>query len=260
MALNWGGYVERPFMSSESKRHFVSRRQVQRTGLAESNSDHQYPPRNLSFGAQDESRTGRALYHCAVRGDTEGMLHEFANGARWNWRHPKLDETALHAAAQQGHSEAVRILLEAGAYVHTEDADGNLASHKAAYNGHLEVMRRLFSAAQHLSQFDRASVDWKNHFGYTALHAAAQMNHISVVFLLLDLEANVNIKENAGKTPLHVAAEAGNFEICRLLLSAGADPLIEDKRFKKPHELARDNAHWAVLDLLMDPYGGIKLP
>ena len=57
-----------------------------------------------------------------------------------------------------------------------------------------------------------------------------------------------------------MAAEAGNFEICRLLLSAGADPLIEDKRFKKPHELARDNAHWAVLDLLMDPYGGIKLP
>ena len=50
------------------------------------------------------------------------MLCALADGGRWTWRHPKVQETALHTAAAQGHAEAIRILLEAGAYVHQEDA------------------------------------------------------------------------------------------------------------------------------------------
>lgn len=93
------------------------------------------------------------------------MLCALADGGRWSWTHPKVSETALHAAARQGHAEAVRILLEAGAYAHAEDGDGNLALHKAASGGHLQILKQLLSADQHLRQHDRASLDWKNHFG-----------------------------------------------------------------------------------------------
>lgn len=93
------------------------------------------------------------------------MLCALADGGRWSWTHPKLAETALHAAARQGHSEAVRTLLEAGAYVHAEDGEGNLALHKAAAQGHLQILKQLLSADQHLRQHDRASLNWKNHFG-----------------------------------------------------------------------------------------------
>merc|ERR1719506_3320006 len=148
-------------------------RQGYRNAGPTSGGSHNYARSQKSCAAQDASRSGRDLYMSAQRGDTEGVLTALANGARWNWRHPKCDETALHTAAAQGHDEVVRLLLEAGAYVHTEDGDGNLALQKAAYGGHAAVLRWLLTADQHLQQRDRASLDWRNHFGHTALHAAA---------------------------------------------------------------------------------------
>ena len=96
--------------------------------------------------------------------------------------------------------------------------------------------------------------------GYTALQAAAANNHIDVVYTLMNVGAAFDTKENLCRTALHLAANNGHLEMCQILIAAGAQPLVEDKRFKKPHELARQNKHWPVVDFLMDPYGGIRLP
>lgn len=262
MALSWGHGRNVEFVNKGGglQRHnqFAQRYTPQpQHGIC---AKHNAPQSNWSIAPQDKDRSGRRLYFAASRGDTADLVTSLADGAQSNWRHPKNSQMPLHIAAEQGHTEAVRMLLEAGAYVHSEDSDGNLPLHLAAAGGHLEVVRRLTTADQHLSQGDRKSLDWKNHFGYAALHAAAENNMVPVVLHLLDLGADVERKNQSVRTPLHLAAANGNVEATRILIAAGANPLSEDRMCKKPHELARENGHWSIVDFLMDPYGGIRMP
>ncbi|CAK9049732.1 Ankyrin repeat domain-containing protein 39 [Durusdinium trenchii] len=53
----------------------------------------------------------------------------------------------LIIAAQNSHSEVVRLLLEAGADKDAADTDGSTAVHTAAKYGHLEVVRLLHEAS-----------------------------------------------------------------------------------------------------------------
>ncbi|CAI7993919.1 Ankyrin repeat domain-containing protein 17 [Geodia barretti] len=79
---------------------------------------------------------------------------------------------------QEGHSDVVDILLEAGADVHqatTEDGDVPLGI--AAQNGHTETVQRLLEAG--------ANVNHQNKSGGTALLVAGWKGHSEVVKLLL---------------------------------------------------------------------------
>ena len=183
-----------------------------------------------------------------------------ARAASWNWRHPRLGEHALHTAAEQGHGEAVRVLLEAGAWTHADDSDGNLALHKAAHNNHVEVVARLLHADQHLQQRDQCSVNWKNHFGWTALHAAAARGNVDVVGQLLEFGADPNVKNNSCNTALHEAAQNGHTDVCNMLVHAGSNVLAVNKQWMKPHELARAGRHFPVVDLLQDPFQQLQMP
>ena len=53
---------------------------------------------------------------------------------------------ALHDAVEDGDVEAVRQLVEEGADVEAQDADGDRPLHLAAQDGHLEVVRVLVEA------------------------------------------------------------------------------------------------------------------
>ena len=55
----------------------------------------------------------------------------------------RLRYAALCAAAENGHPEAVRALLEAGAEVDHASDDGFTALHVAAQNGHTAVIQAL---------------------------------------------------------------------------------------------------------------------
>eukprot|EP00658_Telonema_sp_P-2_P022001 TRINITY_DN18780_c0_g1_i1.p1 TRINITY_DN18780_c0_g1~~TRINITY_DN18780_c0_g1_i1.p1 ORF type:complete len:279 (+),score=71.40 TRINITY_DN18780_c0_g1_i1:127-963(+) len=231
----------------------------ERAPFANSSRNGPYHISQRSRSAQDGDRSGRHLYVAAQRGDTAAMYEALADGASWNWRHPRLGEHALHTAAELGHGEAVRVLLEAGAWTHADDGDGNLPLHKAAHNNHAETVWRLLHSDQHLRQLDRASLDWKNHFGWTAVHAAAARGNISVLKLLLDFGAKVDVKNNMCNTPLHEAALNGHVQVCDMLVSYGADVLSVNKMHFKPHELARNNGHFTVVDLLQDPYRKIQM-
>jgi len=89
-------------------------------------------------------------------------------------------------------------------------------------------------------------------YGYTALHYAAQQNHVAVVAFLLanGCPADANA---CGATPLHRAAYAGSTEACALLLGAGADVHARDTSFSDhatPLHKAYSAGHAAVAALL----------
>ena len=63
--------------------------------------------------------------------------------------------TILHVAAALGHTEAIRVLLEYGAYVSVDDAKLRTPLHEAAAGGHHSAVSTLLAAGADASLKDK---------------------------------------------------------------------------------------------------------
>ncbi|KAF7667000.1 hypothetical protein LDENG_00084400 [Lucifuga dentata] len=131
------------------------------------------------------------------------------------------NETPLHCAAQYGHFEVVRMLLE-------ELTDPTMRNNKfetpldlAALYGRLEVVKLLLTAHPNL-----LSCNTKKH---TPLHLASRNGHLSVVEVLLDAGMDINYETEKGSA-LHEAALFGKTEVVQKLLSTGIDVNMVDQK------------------------------
>lgn len=131
--------------------------------------------------------------------------------------------TTLMAAAAQGNTEMVRLLLQRG-------ADANMASTDAATvkNGQLAFK------------------------GKTALMIAASYGSPELIRALLDAHANVNAHDVAGMTPLIFAVSSENQDpaVVKLLLSAGANATAKTTTGETALDWARKYGSPDVLKLL----------
>nr|XP_046259873.1 ankyrin repeat domain-containing protein 50 isoform X2 [Scatophagus argus] len=160
--------------------------------------------------------------------------------------------TALRSAAWGGHSEAVRLLLDAGADVDGCDSEGRTALRAAAWGGHEEIVLTLLDYG--------AQVDKADSKGRTPLIAAAYMGHHETVEILLDHNADVDLGDGDGRTALSVAALCvpraagvkGYGEVVSLLLERGADPGHRDHDGMTPLLLAAYEGHDDVVELLLE--------
>eukprot|EP01052_Picozoa_sp_SAG31_P006098 SAG31_NODE_277_length_18641_cov_21.357944_5_plen_321_part_00 len=93
----------------------------------------------------------------------------------------------------------------------------------AANNGHHELVRLIIQAGANVDSPVCTPLTRKR-TGETPLHLASKHGHLQVARELLCLGANPNIPlPSTGFTALHVAASAGHSELCRLLACMGAD-------------------------------------
>lgn len=119
----------------------------------------------------------------------------------------------IHDAVENGHAEAVRVLLEAGANINLQDGSMKTALHYACEKNNVAVVRLLVDK--------KAKVDLRDGLGYeTALHYACVKDNVELVRLLISAKAGVNVENRFGYTPLHCA---NSVEIAALLLDAGAN-------------------------------------
>lgn len=136
---------------------------------------------------------------------------------KYNWIHTADEKkwTALHHAARRGHGEIVQLLLQAGADVNSQYSRrdrGGVA--KSSYVVHWPV-RCL-----------------------TPLHLAAYANHLSVMKLLIEANADINAKGSwdADETeiefykarPMHFAVAGRAYEAVQFLISSIVDIDAED--------------------------------
>ncbi|XP_029011931.1 ankyrin repeat and SAM domain-containing protein 1A-like isoform X3 [Betta splendens] len=141
------------------------------------------------------------------------------------------NETPLHCAAQYGHFQVVRLLLE-------ELTDPTMRNNKfetpldlAALYGRLEVVKLLLSAHPNL-----LSCNTKQH---TPLHLASRNGHLPVVEVLLDAGMDINYETEKGSA-LHEAALFGKTDVVQKLLSAGIDVNILDRKGLTALDIVKD--------------------
>ncbi|KAG1692590.1 Ankyrin-1 [Nymphon striatum] len=163
------------------------------------------------------------------------------------------DSTTLHLAAEGGHADVVKALLEAGAAPDIENSDGLTAIHLAARYGHVGVLDALRTA------MNTAITSKKT--GFTALHVAANYGQTEFVReMLTEVPATCKSEapltdpnSDAELTPLHLAAKSGYESVVRLLLNS--DGVQADARTTvtgmTPLHFAAQGGHVPVVGLLL---------
>ena len=187
-------------------------------------------------------------------------------------------ETPLHVAAEKGHVEVVKLLLEHGANPNARDMYGVTPLHLAARKGHVEITKLLLEHGADPNAKEKLGGETPLYWAVVhdridtaklllehgadpnnkskrfivneraVLHWAVRNENVDLVRLLLEKGANPNVKDKDGYTPLHIAVLRGNPQIVELLLKYGADPNARNAYGETPLDKVQDFVYFALED------------
>jgi len=186
--------------------------------------------------------------------------------------------TGMHYAVLGGKKEVCELLLEKGAYINSQNEDGDTPLMTALINRKEEVARFLTEKGAHLSHTrtgktvlmgasEAGLLGFVNFFlhneedvnrvddnGWTALMFASSKGHTPVVKVLCDAGASLNVKERSeGATALHLASSSGHKFVVEMLCAAGAFVNLQDDiRGQTSIHRASKCGHQQVVEVLCE--------
>jgi len=222
-----------------------------------------------------------AVYLAAERGLT-AMLRKIVSNVpvRFLNKANLSHETPLYAAVINGHDQAVRVLIEAGADVNQAANSGYAPIHLSIEKNHFKIFKMLVETADLNQEVGRTGVTavalaaWYGHIeflrilieksppvdintkcgkGLTPLMYAVknrQVREAKMLIEVMDAKA-LNEKDKSGAAALHMAIENNDIELVQTLLSKGADVnLAREPDGKTPVQLAVWRHQVAIVNLL----------
>jgi hypothetical protein len=162
------------------------------------------------------------LVDAAKRGDYHAVHKLIESEVNLDQRGP-MGYTALHWAGVRAHWRIFAELVAVGAPVNAVGSDGGTPLHWTCHHDRSEAVRLLLDAGADIN----VENSW-GRWGRTPLHVAARRGCLAVAELLLDAGADPNATTNEGWTPMHVAARSGHETMLDILESRGADPTRKD--------------------------------
>ena len=139
------------------------------------------------------------LYHAAKDGDEALVRQCIGEGASKNWKYgDSFKYSALHQASKAGHTNVVKILLDAGWNMDAKTQAGYTPLYLAAEGRKLDTLKCLLLRGAKTDEKDST-------LGYTPIHIASYHGHTDEVRFLLLCGANQGIKDFHGKTAIRVA-------------------------------------------------------
>jgi ankyrin repeat protein len=200
------------------------------------------------------------LLDAAKRGDEKRVAEilkqlETAHNTTEIDRRGRMGDTPLSAAAENGHLEICKLLVESGATVDAgKDRGARTPLIDAASQGHAGVVQYLLSKG--------ADINARGG-GVTALLAAARNdvfpfkpkgNRKKTITVLLEGGADVNVQDESwlktGRTPLMYAVTQADAALVQLLLSKGAQQDFKDSKGQTAADLAKKDGLEYIASLL----------
>ncbi len=199
--------------------------------------------------ANAKDKWGHTSLYYAIRKDNLDLMNILiANGAKVDIKHlgEATGETALHYAATTGKTEAVKLLLKAGANINAKDDRGRNVLHRAVQSADGEIVALLVGKGAEIDAKDDES-------GFTALHHAARLGNTNAAEVLIAKGADINAKDKQGHTPLYVAVNH-DYQVAELLVNKGADSGIRTESGQTLLQVAqqRKQAESTVPDMVFD--------
>ncbi|KAI4599420.1 hypothetical protein KJ359_001862 [Pestalotiopsis sp. 9143b] len=215
----------------------------------------------------------------AVEGNVDALRDELAKFRDPNLRDLEHGRTLLGWAAQQGHDDAVKLLIEKSANVHKKDMQGRTPLLWAAANGHGEAVRQLLAAESYVDDRDLAGrvplilgaqcgselvvqhvleagalidvPEWTHK--RNALSWAAENGDCKIIEMLLKAGAEVDLTDKLDRTPMMWAAITGQADVVKILLQHGANTKAKDNEYhRSPFLWAIKRGHESVIEVLKD--------
>ncbi|MDD5613821.1 MAG: ankyrin repeat domain-containing protein [Candidatus Omnitrophica bacterium] len=201
----------------------------------------------LSKGADPNATNMFGMYAlgtAASKGNLDMIKILLENGADINSQDDMMGWTPLISAANKGNNEAVKLLIDRGAIIDAADTAGYTALIYAATAGYKDTVELLVKSG--------ADINYASG-GYSPLISALDNGHTETAKVLIENGADPNSSTETGETPLILAAQKGNLAAVQVLLDYGADAEVKDNKGRTALAWAEFEQHENIIELLKKP-------